>query len=133
MQTCDPPCLYISNLTSVIRIPLNKTTGRPLSGAKAERFFSTSGYTRSLEIDPIQHKIYWGDLKYHTINSSKTDGTQRQTLYHYAIGKPQGIALDWSCNNIYWTDSDMKVIEVSSIQGNNRKVLFTFPCLRSAY
>lgn len=122
-EECKPPCLYIANLTSILRVPLNKTTGTPLQ-KKPQIFLHTTGHIRSLEIDPVKQEIYWGDFKYHTINKSSIDGTKKHTLFQYAIGHPQGMAVDWSSDNIYWTDSLMDVIEVADTRGFNRKVLF---------
>lgn len=123
VEECKPPCLYVSNLTAILQIPLNGNIGTPVK-KKPDVFLHTSGHIRSLEIDPIKKEIYWGDLMHHTINMSSIDGKQQRTLFQYAIGHPQGIAVDWSTNNIYWTDSLMDLVEVADTRGYNRKVLF---------
>ena len=75
-------------------------------------------------LDPHNGKVFWGDFRYNTINSSDLDGQNRKTVLSYAIGFAQGIAVDWTSNNIYWTDSLMNMIEVADYNGRYRKVLF---------
>ncbi|XP_066926694.1 low-density lipoprotein receptor-related protein 1-like isoform X2 [Clytia hemisphaerica] len=123
--SCTPPCLYITNITSVLRLRLNSTTGKRYSeSAQAETLFQSSGHIRSLEIDSHNKKVFWGDFRYHTINCSDLDGGNRKSVLTYAIGYAQGISADWTSNNVYWTDSLMHLVEVADYEGKHRKVLF---------
>jgi len=118
--------LYVSNLKNVLRIPLNNVTGKSNTTLPPQYLIKSSGHIRSLEIDPLNKKVFWGDFRYHTINCSDLDGGNRKTVLQYAIGYAQGIAVDWTSENIYWTDSLMNMLEVTDYRGFNRKVLFTF-------
>lgn len=122
---CPRPCLYLTNVSSIFRFPLNSSSGLPDS-KKPQIIFKSKGHIRSLEVDQVNEQLYWGDLRHNTIKKSSMDGSNQTTLFSYAIGYPQGIAVDWSSNILYWTDSLMKMLELSDTRGFNRKVLFKF-------
>lgn len=90
-----------------------------------QTLFTTKGHIRSIGLDPHNGKVFWGDFRYHTINSSDLDGENRNTVLSYAVGFAQGISADWTSNNVYWTDSLMNMVEVADYNGRYRKVLFT--------
>ena len=42
-----------------------------------------------------------------------------------AVGRAEGLAVDWLSGNIYWTDARKRVIEVASKDGYYRYALFS--------
>lgn len=47
----------------------------------------------SLALDPSQGKIYWLDAGHQTIESAKTDGSQRRVVMRNISRRPFGIAV----------------------------------------
>ena len=120
----DGVYLYITNKTSVYRLPLNATDGKYKNSEKPEIIYKGNGFIRALEIDEENHHLYWADFLYNTINRTSLNGTNSFSLFNYAIGYVEGLAIDWSSNILYWTDSLMKMVELSQVDGKHRKVLF---------
>ncbi|XP_057307796.1 low-density lipoprotein receptor-related protein 4-like isoform X3 [Hydractinia symbiolongicarpus] len=121
---CESPCLYVLRKNSILRIPLNDSTG--LGKADVQQVLSFDGHGTALALDPINSYIFWSDKDRVGIYRSTYDGMNKTTLLDYAIGSPSAIAVDWTSNNLYWADKLTETIEVSTTSGKHRKVLFKF-------
>ena len=79
-----------------------------------------------IALDIKNMHIYWGNNRYTTINRTGIVSKESSTLFKYAIGFVNGIAVDWTSNILYWSDNLTNTIELSTTDGKYRKVLFRF-------
>ncbi|XP_057699519.1 low-density lipoprotein receptor isoform X2 [Corythoichthys intestinalis] len=81
----------------------------------------------ALDIDIPNKIIFWSDLFFKKIYSSKLDMADQSSAHTVVIGDkveaPEGLAVDWIHGNIYWTDSFLKTISVATMDGSKRKTL----------
>lgn len=124
--TCPPPCIYAASVKSVYRIPIKESDGITPNGEPDVLYGDNNGYIRSVEIDPINGHLFWGDFYHNTINRTSLDGSNPTTLFKYAIGYPRSLTVDWSSNILYWADTLTNEIEVSTSDGQYRKILLKF-------
>ena len=126
-RTCEPPCLYVANYTTLFRIPLNASTGyRKKKSVPQILFHKKDADIHAVAVDHINEQIFWGDFNSHTINKSALGGSNRTMLFENGIGNPNSLSVDWTSHMLYWCDRTMRTITVASTDGSYKKVLFKF-------
>ncbi|KAK2154046.1 hypothetical protein LSH36_278g02076 [Paralvinella palmiformis] len=72
--------------------------------------------------DPTEKRIYWSDVREHTISRAYVTGTDQQVLFH-DVNTVDGLTLDVINRMLYWTDTNSDKIERSTLDGRSRKTL----------
>ena len=68
-------------------------------------------WPNALALDIATERLYWADAKYHTLESSKTDGSDRRIILSEGVNHP--FALTIFENTIYWTDWRTRSIQAA--------------------
>ncbi|XP_073434012.1 nidogen-2 [Dendrobates tinctorius] len=95
-------------------------------GAEPEVIISTDLMSpEGLAIDYLRRTLFWTDSSTDKIESSRLDGSNRNTLFDTNLVNPRAITIDVLRGNLYWTDWNREApkIETSYIDGSNRRIL----------
>lgn len=76
-----------------------------------------------LEIDDLNHKMYWVDNAEKQILRANLDGSQREVIPADSLSNPVCLTLVPSLNLLFYADLDQHQIWSSTLNGENRKVL----------
>ncbi|XP_038048392.1 low-density lipoprotein receptor-related protein 4-like isoform X2 [Patiria miniata] len=93
-----------------------------LDGSNPEEIVSDSLLRPvSLALDPSQDKIYWVDAGHQTIESAKTDGSQRRVVMRDISRRPFGIAVYQ--DRVYWDDAPKSsIFSANKFSGSDSEV-----------
>ncbi|XP_044734866.1 low-density lipoprotein receptor-related protein 6 [Chrysoperla carnea] len=78
---------------------------------------------KSLDFDIENNRIYWTDIKSHSISRAYLNGSDVQKVLELGVGSPEGMAVDWVAHNVYWTNAEARRIEVARLDGSSRRTL----------
>lgn len=81
-------------------------------------------WPNGLALDWPNERVYWVDAKSKSIESCRTDGTDRRTIIKNALNHPYGIAVFH--DTLYWSDWDSKSIQsCDKFTGQNVRTIVT--------
>eukprot|EP00794_Sanderia_malayensis_P002951 gene2951-3401_t len=120
---CVEPCVYFGIRGSIVRFPVQASTGTAVIGTKFETVYCNGIRIGPLALDHAKQRIFWYDVGTRQIYRASFNGSNVKALIKYGVSLCEGIAYDWSTDNIYWTDYMHDWIEVASADGKNRMVL----------
>ncbi|CAH1244512.1 LRP4 [Branchiostoma lanceolatum] len=84
------------------------------------------GLLGDIVVDPANGYMFWTDWRlYCRIERAAMDGTGRTVLISY-IGRPRGLAIDYSEQRIYWSDAAYRTIQSADLSGHNQIHLTAF-------
>ncbi|XP_062567174.1 low-density lipoprotein receptor-related protein 6-like [Saccostrea cucullata] len=81
-----------------------------------------------LVVYPSKGFLFWiatGIGNVTELSRSYMDGTFKTNIATTNIGRPNGLAIDYTANRLYWTDGLKNSIEYSGLNGENKHVLTT--------
>jgi len=78
-----------------------------------------------IAVDPSRGLVFWSDLRTATIQRSRLDGSDRETVLTAAEGlvAPTALAIDPDNATLFWADPGAERIGRADIDGNNPEVL----------
>uniref|UniRef100_A0A672QW75 LDL receptor related protein 1 n=1 Tax=Sinocyclocheilus grahami TaxID=75366 RepID=A0A672QW75_SINGR len=73
-----------------------------------------------VDYDALEQRIYWSDVRTHTIKRAFINGTGIETVVSADIPNAHGLAVDWVSRNLFWTsyDGNKKQINVARLDGS---------------
>ncbi|KAK2154047.1 hypothetical protein LSH36_278g02066 [Paralvinella palmiformis] len=75
--------------------------------------------------DPTEKRIYWSDVREHTISRAYVTGTADQQVLFSNVTTADGLTLDVYNRMLYWTDTNSDTVEQSTMDGRSRKTLIS--------
>lgn len=99
----------------IVRASMDGSNARPLVTAKIQ-------WPNGIALDMYNDRVYWVDAKFATIESVRSDGTDRRTVLEDILKHPYGLAIFE--DSIYWSDWDTKSIHsCNKFTGKDHKVV----------
>ena len=89
-----------------------------LGSGAAEPIIEGAGAARSLAVDPLGGKLYWGARNSQKIQRANLDGTGVEDLVTTGVLAPYGLSLDLGAGKMYWTDRDAGNIQRANLDGS---------------
>lgn len=98
-----------------------------LDGSNVEALIPGLGSPRSLTLDLIAGKIYWGDAdpSHNSISRANVDGTGIETIISSELLYPAGLEIDVANGKIYWTDPVQNSVQRANLDGSETEDLVT--------
>jgi sugar lactone lactonase YvrE len=94
-----------------------------MDGNNARELVNTNiVWPNGLALDWPNNRLYWTDAKTVTIESVRTDGSDRRVVLHDILKHPYGIAIFG--NRLFWSDWDTESIQsCDKFSGKNREMV----------
>ncbi|XP_072019599.1 uncharacterized protein [Amphiura filiformis] len=80
------------------------------------------GQPVAVDFDPVDHKVYWTDVRRRIISRAKLDGTEQEVVVGY-VSVPDGLTIDVVNRHIYWTDTGTNTTGRANLDGTGRQII----------
>lgn len=88
-------------------------------GSGLDTVLTTGSGVRSLDLDPVDGKIYWTEVNTPSINRVNIDGSDPETIFSFEVEFPSAIAVDHGSGRVYWGDQLSNRLQRVMLDGSN--------------